>query len=146
MEKTRLGGRIVTPWGGWLQVALTVAEDHRSAVGRMRRLATFMPARGTPPASSWPRVRGTGPAKDERPFPRDLHPLKDDAYLLIAVRVHLPDVQISTGMDDDGVNVSIHDGLAFWATLATLPDGETVACQGGPRRLADDWNLPGTGG
>ncbi|WP_262706033.1 MULTISPECIES: hypothetical protein [Streptomyces] len=83
-------------------------------------------------------MRGTGPADDERPFPRDLHPLKDDAYLLSAVRVHLPDVQISTGMDDDGVSVWIHGGVAFWATLTTLPDGESTACQGGPRRLADE--------
>ncbi|MGK3110624.1 hypothetical protein [Streptomyces sp. WAC05858] len=96
------------------------------------------PARGTPPASRWPHVRGTGPADDERPFAQDLHPLKDDAHLLFALRIHLPDVQISTGVDDDGVNVWLHDGVTSWATLTTLPDGEAVAYQGGPRRLADE--------
>ncbi|MFI0765220.1 methyltransferase domain-containing protein [Streptomyces sp. NPDC021218] len=138
VEQTRPGGRIVTPWGRLGHVALTIADDHRSAVGWMQGLAMFMPARGTPPASRWPHVRGTGPADDERPFARDLRPLKDDAHLLFAPRIHLPDVQISTGVDDDGVNVWLHDGAASWATLTTLPDGEARACQGGPRRLADE--------
>ncbi|WP_230993550.1 hypothetical protein [Streptomyces endocoffeicus] len=105
LEQTRPGGRIVTPWGRLGHVALTVTEDHRSAVGWMRGLATFMPARGAPPASGWLHVRGTGPADDERPFARDLRPLRDNAHLLFALRIHLPDVQISTGVDDDGVNV-----------------------------------------
>ncbi|GAA1111878.1 methyltransferase domain-containing protein [Streptomyces javensis] len=138
VEQTRPGGRIVTPWGRLGHVALTVADDRRSAVGWVQGLAAFMPARGTPPASSWPHVRGTGPADDERPFARDLRPLKDDAHLLFVLRIHLPDVQISTGMDDEGVNVWIHDGVASWATLTTLADGEAVAYQGGPRRLADE--------
>ncbi|MFF4484541.1 hypothetical protein ACFY1A_47380 [Streptomyces sp. NPDC001520] len=144
VEQTRPGGRIVTPWGRLGHVALTVADDHRCAVGWMQGLAMFMPARGTPPSSSWLQVRGTGPADDERPFARDLHPLTDNAHLLFALRIHLPDVQISTGVDDDGVNVWIHDGVASWATLTTLADGEAVAFQGGLRRLADElepaWN------
>ncbi len=76
------------------------------------RVTNKDPARGTPPASSWPHVRGTGPADDERAFARHLRPLKDNAHLLFALRIHLPDMQISTGVDGDGVNVWIQDGVA----------------------------------
>lgn len=138
VEQTRPGGRIVTPWGRLGHVALTVADDGRSATGWMQGLAMFMPARGTRPALGWRQIHGDAPTADERPFERDLRPLREDAHLLFAVRVHLPDVQVTTGVDDDGVNVWLHDSVCSWATLTTLPDGQAIAYQGGPRRLADE--------
>ncbi|MER6142455.1 methyltransferase domain-containing protein [Streptomyces sparsogenes] len=58
VEQTRPGGRIVTPWGRMGHVALTVADDGRSATGWMQGLALFMPARGASP-TGW-STRGTG--------------------------------------------------------------------------------------
>ncbi|WP_243983361.1 hypothetical protein [Streptomyces sp. NEAU-YJ-81] len=91
-------------------------------------------------------MRGTGPADDERLFARDLRPLKDDAHLLFALRIHLPEVQIITGVDDDGVNVWIHDGIASWATLTTPPTGRPSPIRAGRGAWPTSWNLPGTGG
>ncbi|MEU7246492.1 protein-L-isoaspartate O-methyltransferase, partial [Streptomyces sparsogenes] len=138
VEQTRPGGRIVTPWGRMGHVALTVADDGRSATGWMQGLAMFMPARGARPALGWRQIHGAGPPDDQRPFGRNLDPLREDAHLLFALRVHLPDVQVTTGVDDDGVNVWLHDGISSWATLTTLPGGQAIAYQGGPRRLADE--------
>jgi hypothetical protein len=115
-------------------VALTVADDGRSASGRMQGLAMFMPARGTPPALGWRQVRGTAPPRQERPWTRDIKPVRDNAHLLFAVRVALPDVQIMTQTGGDGqVTVWLHDGTSSWATLV---EGQAVAYLGGPRDLA----------
>jgi protein-L-isoaspartate O-methyltransferase len=72
VAQTRPGGRIVTPWGRLGHVALTVAEDGRSASGWMQGLATFMPARGSDPERGWWQVRGEDPPCAERPVKRDL--------------------------------------------------------------------------
>ncbi|MBL1100866.1 methyltransferase domain-containing protein [Streptomyces coffeae] len=138
VEQTRPGGRIVTPWGHLGHVALTVADDGRSASGWVQGLATFMPARGTGPGRDFAEVRGDGPPTDERPVTRDIAPLRDDWHLLFALRVALPDVRITTAIDEDGVNTWLHDGITSWATLAATGDGGTIAFQGGPRRLADE--------
>ncbi len=138
VEQVRPGGRLVLPWGRLGHVALTVADDGQSAVGWVQGLAQFMPARGTVQGRGGPDVRGSGPADRERPFTRDLRPLHSDPHLKFALRVELPDVEIHTAVDEDGVNVWLHDGVSSWATLSALGDGRTVAHEGGPRRLADE--------
>jgi protein-L-isoaspartate O-methyltransferase len=138
VAQTRPGGRIVTPWGRLGHLALTIADDGRSASGRVRGLAQFMPARGIDAGRDFRQVRGSGPADEERTVSRDLKPLRDDPHLRFALRVALPDVSIRTAEDADGLNAWLHDGLASWAALSALPDGRTIAHQGGPRRLADE--------
>ncbi|MFC8074323.1 methyltransferase domain-containing protein [Streptomyces sp. NPDC057307] len=143
VARTRPGGRIVTPWGRLGHVALTVAEDGRSATGWMQGLAQFMPARGTAQwRGSFQQVRAAaaGPAGAERPVGRRLGPLRDDIHLRFALRVALPDVQITTAEDGDGLNTWLHDGSS-WAALSAVGGGETVAYQGGPRRLADELDV-----
>lgn len=141
VAQTRPGGRIVTPWGRLGHVALTVAEDGRSASGWVQGLAQFMPARGTSVTGGggpdFRHVRGTGPAADERSVARDLQPLRSDPHLGFALRVALPDVRIAASADADGVNAWLHDGES-WAALSAVGDGRTLAYQGGPRRLADE--------
>lgn len=137
IAQSRPGGRIVTPWGWLGHVALTVDGDGSSASGRMRGLAQFMPAHGTAPGAAFEDVRGTGPAGDEREVERDLRPLQDDWHLRFALRVALPELRVRTAVDEDGVNAWLHDGTSSWAVLSALPDGRTVAHQGGPLRLAD---------
>ncbi|MFH8573793.1 methyltransferase domain-containing protein [Streptomyces sp. NPDC017993] len=138
VTQTRPGGRIVAPWGPLGHVALTVAEDGRSATGWVQGLAQFMPARGTEAGRDFGQVRGTGPADHERPVLRDLEPLRDDWHLRFALRVALPELQVTAAVDDDGLNAWLHDGVTSWATLSAQGDGKTVAHQGGPRRLADE--------
>lgn len=140
VEQTRPGGRIVTPWGRLGHVALTVAADGRSARGWVQGLAQFMPARGsgTGVERGWRQIRGSGPADAERATGRDLRPLRDNAHLLFALRVRLPDVRITTAVDADGVNAWLHDGDSSWAALSAAGGGRTVVHQGGPRRLADE--------
>jgi hypothetical protein len=118
-------------------VALTVADDGKSATGWMQGLAQFMPADGTPPQAGFEQVRGTCPADHERDVERDLGPLQNDWHLRFALRVALPDVRLSTAVDEDGMNAWLHDGSSSWAALSAHGDGRTVAHQGGPRRLAD---------
>ena len=129
-------------------MALTVADDGRSATGWMQGAARFMPARGTRPDPGFSQVRGSGPAEDERLVTRDLRPLADDLRLRFALRVALPDMQVLTAVDGDGLNAWLHDDTS-WATLSASGAGRTVSHQGGPRRLADelervwDWWLDG---
>ncbi|MEU1630847.1 methyltransferase domain-containing protein [Streptomyces sp. NPDC020096] len=138
VAQTRPGGRLVFPWGRLGHFALTVADDGQSATGWAQGLAQFMPARGTDPGRDGAQVRGNGPADHERPIAKDLHPLRENAHLKFALRVALPDVQITTAVDDDGVNAWLHDGASSWATLSALGGGRTVAHEGGPRRLVDE--------
>ncbi|NEA59772.1 methyltransferase domain-containing protein [Streptomyces sp. SID13666] len=137
VEQTVPGGRIVTPWGHLGHVALTVADDGRSASGWFQGLAMFMPARGTAPARRYRQVREQAPPTGERAFLRALEPLRDDWNLRFALRVALPDLQISTAVDEDGLNAWIHDRTS-WASIAATGSGRTIATQGGPRHLADD--------
>ncbi|MGW8574027.1 methyltransferase domain-containing protein [Streptomyces niveus] len=131
---TRPGGRIVTPWGRLGHVALDVADDGRSATGWIQGLAQFMPARGSGCARvSYQQIRAAagGAVGAVRPVSRRLEPLRDDIHLRFALRVALPDVQITTAEDDDGLNAWLHDASS-WAALST------VVHQGGPRRLANE--------
>ncbi|MER8119017.1 methyltransferase domain-containing protein [Streptomyces sp. NPDC094031] len=138
IAQTRPGGRIVLPWGRLGHVALTVAKDGRSASGWIQGLAQFMPARGIAVGRSWQQVRGDGLSPHERPFTRDLSPLAANVHLQFALRVALPEVQITTGADQDGMNAWLHDGHSSWAAISALEGGKSIADQGGPRRLADE--------
>ncbi|WP_340559750.1 methyltransferase domain-containing protein [Streptomyces sp. GSL17-111] len=143
VAQTRPGGRLVFPWGRLGHVALTVADDGRSATGWVQGLATFMPARGTPPGADWWHVHDARPHGTERPFRHDVRALRDDAHLLFALRVARPDVHVlpgpapSPGPSGGEPVVRLHDGAASWAVL-TGHVGAAVARQGGPRRLADE--------
>ncbi|GLF94095.1 methyltransferase domain-containing protein [Streptomyces yaizuensis] len=137
IEQTRPGGRIVTPWGRLGHVALTVADDGRSASGWVQGLAQFMPARGTTTEPDFSSVRGAGPAEDERPWLRDLAPLQEDWDLRFALRVALPGLRVAVAEDEDGLNAWLHDHTS-WAMVSAVGDGTAIAYQGGPRRLADE--------
>ncbi|MEW1551198.1 methyltransferase domain-containing protein [Streptomyces tsukubensis] len=139
VAQTRPGGRIVFPWGRLGHVALDVADDGASAHGWVQGLAQFMPDRamgsGTEPGFT--EVRGTGEPGDERPWTRDLAPLRDDWDLRFALRVAEPGLRYTVAEDGDGWNAWLHDQDASWAVIAAQGDGTTIASQGGPRRLAD---------
>lgn len=137
VTQARPGARIVTPWGRLGHVALTVAADGRSASGWMQGLATFMPAAGVTAGRRLAEVCGDGPPDNERPSGRDLRPLRQNSSLLFALRVVLPDVQITVREQDGGLIAWLHDGKASWATLCSTADDDK-AYQGGPRRLADE--------
>ncbi|RLU86256.1 protein-L-isoaspartate O-methyltransferase [Streptomyces griseocarneus] len=133
VEQTSPGGRIVTPWGLLGHVALTVADDGKSATGWMQGLAAFMASRNTASRRAWDQVRGDDEPDDERPCPAGLSRVHRDANLLFALRVALPDVQIITRTSGDGrMKAWLHDGAASWASIGK------VGYQGGPRRLLDE--------
>jgi protein-L-isoaspartate(D-aspartate) O-methyltransferase len=140
VEQVSPGSRIVAPWGQLGHVALTVAEDGRSATGWMQGLAQFMPARGRGPGTGrdFVQIRGDGEPEDRRAVVRDLAPLREDAHLRFALRVALPEVRVRASPDADGTNAWLHDGSSSWAALSALGGGRAVAYQGGPRRLADE--------
>ncbi|OPC76421.1 hypothetical protein B4N89_47310 [Embleya scabrispora] len=121
--------------------AATVADDHHSARGWMHGLAQFMTDRATPAPAvtvhSYTHVRNGRAPDHVRPVDRDITPLHTDANLMWALRMTLPDVVYTTDTDRDGVNAWIHDGVASWAVVTTLPDGGARTEQGGPRRLFD---------
>lgn len=138
VEQTVPGGRIVTPWGRLGHVALTVAEDGRSATGWVQGLAQFMPARAALRyARSYRDVKGQGSEDSERTITRDLALLRDDVHLRFALRVALPDVQISLSdglVPSSVVHAWLHDGDSSWACIVA----SATVYQGGPRRLADE--------
>ncbi|WP_234371177.1 methyltransferase domain-containing protein [Streptomyces sp. XY431] len=143
VEACRPGGRIVYPWGRLGHVALTVADDGRSASGWVQGLAQFMADRTgpVPPTAGWAgytAVRGGGPAATERRIDRDLAPLEGDWNLRFALRVAVPDAMVTTGRDEDGVNAWVHDGRTSWASFSAVGDGTTVLHQGGERRRIGD--------
>ena len=140
VEQTTPGGRLVTPWGRLGHVALTVADDGRSATGWVQGLGQFMPARGNLVAvGSYGLIRGDQEPASERVTERDLAPFRADQHLRFAIRVAAPDLWIQAGVDRDGVNVWIHDGIASWATFSAVRDEPTAVYQGGPRQLADEF-------
>ncbi|MFJ8437234.1 methyltransferase domain-containing protein [Kitasatospora sp. NPDC094019] len=143
VEATAPGGRIVYPWGRLGHLALTVADDGRSASGWVQGMAQFMADRTAPapPTAGWAgysAVRGDGPAAAERRTDRDLAPLEGDWGLRFALRVAVPDAMITTGRDEEGVNAWIHDGRSSWASFSAVGDGTTVLHQGGRRRIGDE--------
>ncbi|MEV7058442.1 methyltransferase domain-containing protein [Streptomyces microflavus] len=138
VERTRPGGRIITPWGHTGCVALTVAQDGASATGWMQAPARFMPTRRTGhPLSPFERVRdgGTGvPTAFPRPVQALSHP-----DVLFALRVLLPDVHIDTQVaaTDGQMTAWLSDGRSSWAVLEQV--GNAVnAHGGGGRDLADE--------
>ncbi|MFF7094489.1 methyltransferase domain-containing protein [Streptomyces rubradiris] len=139
VAQTRPGGRVVAPWGRLGHVALTVADDGRSATGWVQGLAQFMPDRGALRREpGFTQVRARSEPEGERSFPRDLTPLHADAHLRFALRVALPHLRITLAYDADGLNAWIHDAEESWAVLSAIGAGRTIATQGGPRRLADE--------
>ncbi|MEU0936962.1 methyltransferase domain-containing protein [Embleya sp. NPDC005971] len=138
IEQTRPGGDIVFPWTRLGYFALTTGKDGRSATGRLHGLAQFMNARGTATTPTHREVRADRDPDHERPFTRDLRPLHDDAHLMWALRLRLPDVLFDTSADTHGVHARLHDGAGSWATISTPPTGRAITFQGGPRRLVDE--------
>ncbi|MDH6136839.1 protein-L-isoaspartate O-methyltransferase [Kitasatospora sp. MAA4] len=139
IEQCAPGGRVVTPWGRLGYVALGVAPDGSHAVGWMQGLAQFMPARDSSRSEpQFREVRGLGPAEHESVLDRDLEPLRADWDLLFTLRVALPDLRITTAVDQDGTSAWLHDGRGSWATLSARPSGGARVHGGGPRRLADE--------
>ncbi|MBP2400789.1 protein-L-isoaspartate O-methyltransferase [Streptomyces syringium] len=139
IEKTRPGGRIVTPWGRLGHVALTVAEDGRTATGWMQGLAAFMPSRTATSRRGWAQVRGDQAPDEEQPFTSDLSPLREPD-VLFAVRVALPDVAVITRPGESGIGVDtwLHDGRTSWASITAPGGGIPTAYRGGPRHLLDE--------
>ncbi|MFI6448354.1 methyltransferase domain-containing protein [Kitasatospora sp. NPDC050543] len=139
IEQCVPGGRLVTPWGRLGHVALTVADDKSQATGWMQGLAQFMPSRDqSGPAPAFRDVRGLAPAERESLLSRDLEPLHADWDLLFTLRVALPDVLITTSVDEDGTSAWLHDRQASWASLSARSGGDVLVHEGGPRRLADE--------
>lgn len=143
VEAVRPGGRIVYPWGPLGHVALTVADDGRSATGPVRGLGQFMADRcGPAPVAgghaAYAAVRGTGEPEVRQVVARDLAALESDWHLRFALRVAVPDAVLRTGRDEDGVNAWVHDGDRSWATFGARGDGTTMLFQGGERRIGDE--------
>ncbi|MGY9066912.1 methyltransferase domain-containing protein [Streptomyces sp. CAS3] len=137
VEQIRPGGRIVTPWGRLGHVALTVADDGRSASGWVQGLATFMPARGTDQGLEWSQIPRGGQDESKSPFPCPVGELADGS-LLFALRVLAPDIRVTVSPNDDAT-VRLHDGRASWAVITADHGGRPgAAVQGGPRLLADE--------
>ncbi|WP_235437749.1 methyltransferase domain-containing protein [Kitasatospora griseola] len=139
VEQTAPGGRIVTPWGRLGHVALTVAEDGRSATGWMQGLARFMPTR-TQHAHrrrTFGEVRGSVETDRSGSTDRDPTQLADLWGLGFALRVALPDLSVHTGHDADGTSAWITDGHTSWAVLSARTAGGAWTAEGGPRHLAE---------
>ncbi|MET9401956.1 methyltransferase domain-containing protein [Kitasatospora sp. NPDC002965] len=139
----RPGGRLVVPWGRLGHVALTVADDGRSASGWVQGLARFMGDRAAGPApvgghAGYAAVRGTAAPEVKRVVDRDPAPLAADWNLRFALRVAVPDAVVVTGTDEDGVLAWVHDGHRSWAALSAGGDGTATMYQGGPRRIGDE--------
>lgn len=134
IEQTRPGGRIVFPWGRLGHVALTVADDGKSATGWVQGLGMFMPSRGIDQGREHHVIRGDGPADRAVHVERGLRAL-DDVHLVFALRVSHPDIRIATEDTKEGLTVRLHDGVSSWATAVIDQAGTTAAYEGGPRQL-----------
>ncbi|MDX2395206.1 hypothetical protein NJL88_35170 [Streptomyces sp. DK15] len=132
--QTRPGGRLVIPWSRLGTIALTVADDGKSATGWVQGLATFMPGRGTDQGREYHAIRSGAATDRSAHVDRDLGALTDP-NLLFALRVSHPDIRISTEGDGRGLAVRLHDGISSWATAFTDESGATDASEGGPRHL-----------
>ncbi|WP_434600007.1 protein-L-isoaspartate O-methyltransferase family protein [Streptomyces sp. A5-4] len=132
------GARIVTPWGRLGHVALTVADDSRSATGWIQGLATFMPRRGTDQGRDFHDLCTAIAATSTRTVPAaGVHALRD-ASLIFSLRVTHPNIRIATtttATADGQVTAQAHDGQSSWATATTRADGYACVEQGGPRPL-----------
>ena len=139
VAQARPGARIVAPWGRLGHVALTVSEDGRQAVGHVRGLAQFMPARDTAPRHvGFRRLRADHEPAHEHGLARDLTPLHQDWHLRFALRVAVSGLRLTTATDADGTSAWLHDGISSWASLTAAGDGTLLVREGGPRRLAEE--------
>ncbi|WP_033825564.1 methyltransferase domain-containing protein [Kitasatospora sp. MBT63] len=145
VEQTAPGGRIVTPWGRLGHVALTVADDGRSASGWIQGLGQFMATRtadpaagGSPGPAAFAAVRSHHEPEHHGETDRDPAALADWWRLGFAIRVALPDTAVTCATDADGTSAWLTDGRSSWATLSARPDGGAWVLEGGPRRLATE--------
>ncbi|MEY9940536.1 protein-L-isoaspartate O-methyltransferase [Streptacidiphilus sp. MAP5-3] len=143
LAHTRPGGRIVFPWGRLGHVALTVEPTADAATGWVQGLGQFMADRHhahprTTGHAGFRTVRGSSAPDNKRTLDRELAPLHENWNLKFALRVAVPDVEVITAVDDDGVNAWLHDGARSWAALSTTGDGAVTLYQGGARRIGDD--------
>ncbi|MGW4509234.1 methyltransferase domain-containing protein [Streptomyces sp. NPDC004436] len=151
IEQTAPGGRLVVPWGRLGHVALTVADDGKSATGWVQGLGLFMPSRGTDQGRAFHTVRDASEVTRTVPFERDPRRLSN-AHLQFALRVSHPDIRITTAAAvGNGFTVHLHDGASSWAATDTGADGTTTAYEGGPRHLLaelqagwEHWETRGT--
>ncbi|MER5417633.1 protein-L-isoaspartate O-methyltransferase [Streptomyces virginiae] len=150
IEQTAPGGRLVVPWGRMGHIALTVADDGKSATGWVQGLGLFMPSRGTDQGLALHTVRGNDVPRWPVQVDQDLRRLAD-AHLLIALRVSHPDVRITTSAAPAEFTVHLHDGVSSWACAVVGTDGTTRAYEGGPRQLLAEvdtgwerWEATGT--
>ncbi|MEU8773613.1 methyltransferase domain-containing protein [Streptomyces sp. NPDC048606] len=135
VEQMRPGGRIVAPWGRLGHVALTVAEDGRSATGWVQGLGMFMPSRGVDQGREFRAVQADHGTHRTRRTTREVRRLAENLGLLFSLRVTHPDIRITTGETEHGFTARLHDGSHSWATVTEHgPDGATVR-EGGPRDL-----------
>ncbi len=134
IEQSVPGGRLVVPWGRLGHLALTVADDGKSATGWVQGLGMFMPSRGTGQGREYHAIRGDGPPDRAVQVERDLKALSDP-HLVFALRVSHPDIRITTETTDQGFTVQLHDGVSSWATALTDQAGTTAAYEGGIRHL-----------
>ncbi|MGW7348870.1 methyltransferase domain-containing protein [Streptomyces sp. NPDC054854] len=137
IEQTRPGGRLVIPWGRLGHIALTVADDGKSASGWIQGLGMFMPSRGTDQGREHHAIRGDSLPDRTVRVDHDLRALTD-AHLVFALRVSHPDIRIATRTTGTGLTVQLHDGVDSWATATVDDAGNTTAYEGGPRRLLAD--------
>ncbi|MFD9356416.1 methyltransferase domain-containing protein [Streptomyces sp. NPDC060031] len=137
IEQTRPGGRLVIPWGRLGHVALTVADDGKSAMGWVQGLGMFMPSRGVDQGREHHAIRGDCPPDRAVHVKRDLRPLAD-AHLVFALRVSHPDIRITTADMEEEFTVWLHDGVSSWATATTDRTGTTTVHEAGPRLLLEE--------
>ncbi|WP_405444643.1 methyltransferase domain-containing protein [Streptomyces erythrochromogenes] len=135
IEQTAPGGRLVIPWGRMGHVALTVADDGKSATGWVQGLGLFMPSRGVDQGLAFHTIRGDVPGRAVQvDVDRDLRRLAD-AHLLFALRVSHPDIRIATSAAEADFFVHLHDGVSSWAHAVIGEGGTTTVYEGGPRHL-----------
>ncbi|MFJ3219518.1 methyltransferase domain-containing protein [Kitasatospora sp. NPDC086801] len=142
VEAVRPGGRIVYPWGRLGYVALTVAEDGRSARGWVHGLARFMgdrhaPAQASSGPAAYAAARADADPEVRRVLDRDPAGLEDWGPRW-AVRVAVPDAVLFTRQGPEGPVVLVHDGDRSWAEVRPGDDGRPVLLQGGPRHIGDE--------
>ncbi|MFI1798832.1 hypothetical protein ACH427_15995 [Streptomyces sp. NPDC020379] len=109
-------------------MALTVADDGGSARGYIQGLAQVMPARGSSGGShgDFSRIHAGREPEHEHQARLDLSPLHADWHLRFASRVLLPDVHITSAVDDDGINVWLNDSTSSWAAFSAQGDATAV--------------------